>query len=202
MRTLYTGISCPDPSFVHTPMIEVRPVSNDKGLRQAASEVNICDYLLFTSRFAVKFFVPYIATESWPASLRVVSIGATTTATLRQAGFERVEQTERDNSHGVVSWFSRQKRGRVLIPRSNLALSIIPEGLRRLGYDVTTVTAYENRMPDNPQKVDLDSIDRIVFTSPSTVDNFIRLYGCLPADKLLCARGPVTEQHIQSIIHQ
>ena len=132
----------------------------------------------------------------------IVSIGSTTTEALRLAGAKIIKQVEKDDSYGVVDWFSRQLRGRVLIPRSNLALNIIPEGLRNLGYDVTTVTAYENRMPENVGKVDLDLIDTIIFTSPSTIDNFIRLYGYLPADKQLLTRGRITEKHLQGKVKE
>ena len=56
MKTLYTGIRCPDPTFVHTPLIEIHPVAATDSLKQAASEVDTYDYLLFTSRYAVRYF--------------------------------------------------------------------------------------------------------------------------------------------------
>lgn len=194
MKTLYTGIVCPDPTFVHMPLIEIHPVDDEGPLLQAKNEIEVYDYLLYTSRHAVTYFPPKCIHPI------VVSIGSVTTEALRGAGAEGIRQVEHDDSYGVVDWFSRQVRGRVLIPRSNLALSIIPDGLRNLGFDVTTVTAYENRTPENIEKVDLNQIDAIMFTSPSTIDNFIRLYGCLPTDKQLLTRGRITEKHLQGII--
>lgn len=198
MTTLYTGITCPDPSFLHTPLIEIRPVENDSLLRQAVHDLASYDYLLFTSRHAVVALLQYVTV--FPQSLCVVSIGTTTTDTLRQAGITAVEQVNQDNSYGVIDWFSSRPRGRVLMPRSSLALPLIPDGLRALGYEVMTVTAYENHLPENLQLVDLSQIDRIVFTSPSTIDNFIRLYGSLPIDKELIPRGPITAKHLQTKI--
>ena len=194
MKTLYTGTSCPDTSFVHTPLIEIKPVTDTSRLREAADEVDTYDYLLYTSRHAVTYFPPHC---QHPV---IVSIGPVTTEALRLAGAETIKQVEKDDSYGVIDWFAEQPRGRVLIPRSNLALSIIPEGLRNLGFDVTTVTAYENRMPENAMKVDLSQVDTIVFSSPSTIDNFIRLYGKLPTDKQLLTRGRITERHLQEVI--
>lgn len=194
MKTLYTGIRCPDTSFVHTPLIEIKPVADTSRLREAADEVDTYDYLLYTSRHAVTYFQPRC---QHPV---IVSIGPVTTEALRLAGAEAIEQVEKDDSYGVIDWFAEQPRGRVLIPRSNLALSIIPEGLRNLGFDVTTVTAYENRMPENAMKVDLSQVDTIVFSSPSTIDNFFRLYGKLPTDKQLLTRGRITERHLQEVI--
>lgn len=200
MKTLYTGLIPPDADSIHTPLIEITPVDDDAALQSAARGIDRYDYLLFTSRFAVKHFCTLLPN---PSSLfphpSIVSIGSTTTAALYRIGMKEVRQVEADNSYGVIEWFRIQPRGRVLIPRSNLALSIIPEGLRQLDFEVDTVTAYINSMPKNPQRVDLSEIDRIVFTSPSTIDNFIRLYGALPQGVELVTRGPITQAHLQTI---
>ncbi|MBR6877044.1 MAG: uroporphyrinogen-III synthase, partial [Neisseriaceae bacterium] len=84
--------------------------------------------------------------------------------------------------------------------RSEIALPISPAGLTSLGFETVTVTAYSNVMPSEVKKVDLNEISRIVFSSPSTIDNFERLYGSLPADIEYVARGPVTERHLQNIL--
>lgn len=201
MTTLYTGITCPDPSFIHTPLIEIRPVSDDSMLREEAGRVDSYDYLLFTSRFAVEPFVRCLPAKALPEALpRTVAIGKTTARALREAGFTQVEQAGRADSYGVISWFSRQPKGSVLIPRSSLALGIIPDGLRQMGFGVTTVVAYENHIPEHPVRADLSTIDRIVFTSPSTIDNFLRVYGSLPGDKEYVTQGAITEQYLQTII--
>ena len=197
MPTLYTGLTSPDANYIHTPLIEIVPVDDDTQLLRAIADIDSYDYVLFTSRYAAKYVGALSVRHT-----RIVSIGRTTTKALHQIGVEEVYEVEEDNSYGVISWFSRQPRGHILIPRSNLALPIIPEGLRQLGFDVDCITAYINRMPEHPKKVNLDEIDRIVFTSPSTIDNFIRLYGTLPKKKELVTRGPITEQHLQTILKQ
>lgn len=197
MPTLYTGLTSPDANYIHTPLIEIVPVDDDTQLRRAIADIDSYDYVLFTSRYAAK----YVGALSVKHT-RIVSIGRTTTMALHEIGVKEVYEVEEDNSYGVVSWFSSQPHGRVLIPRSNLAMPIIPEGLRQHGFEVDCVTAYINRMPEHPKKVNLDEIDRIVFTSPSTIDNFIRLYGTLPEKKELVTRGPITEQHLQTILKQ
>ena len=197
MPTLYTGLTSPDANYIHTPLIEIVPVDDDTQLLRAIADIDSYDYVLFTSRYAAKYVGALSVRHT-----RIVSIGRTTTKALHQIGVEEVCEVEEDNSYGVISWFSRQPRGRVLIPRSNLALTIIPQGLRQLGFEVDCVTAYINRMPEHPKKVNLDEIGRIVFTSPSTIDNFIRIYGALPEKKELVTRGPITEQHLQTILKQ
>lgn len=197
MPTLYTGLTSPDANYIHTPLIEIVPVDDETQLRRAIADIDSYDYVLFTSRYAAKYVGALSVRHT-----RIVSIGRTTTKALHQIGVEEVYEVEEDNSYGVISWFSSQSRGRVLIPRSNLALPIIPQGLRQLGFEVDCITAYNNRMPEHLKKVNLDEIDRIVFTSPSTIDNFIRLYGALPEKKELVTRGPITEQYLQTILKQ
>ena len=184
-RTLYTGLVCPDSDYIHTPLIEIEPV--DYTVPSAES----FDYLLFTSRYAVKH---------WTGGFhrRVVSIGPSTTRALKEAGISQVEQVERDDSYGVIDYFCRQPRGRVVIPRSNLALDIIPDGLRSLGFKVLTLTVYHNVYPRHVRRVNLDNIQRVVFSSPSTIDNFIKTYGCLPSHIEYVTRGSITAQHLQS----
>ena len=197
MTTLFTGLTPPDADCIHTPLIEITPVEDDAALQNAAREIAGYDYVLFTSRYTARY-----VGKMFVRAKQIVSIGSTTTAALYQAGINQVIQVDSDNSYGVISWFQQQPRGRVLVPRSNLALPIIPEGLKKLGFEVDTVTAYINSMPKNPQRVDLSMIDRIVFTSPSTVDNFIRLYGALPKGKVFETRGPVTEQYLKTKIKE
>lgn len=210
MSTLFTGLVCNNKEYIHTPLIEIVPLKDDSQLRKALfqwydDKSENVGYLLFTSRYSVKYWSLALDgrdPQHVMPNKKVVSIGATTTLALVEAGFQDIEQVEEDNSYGVIDWFSKRERGQVLIPRSNLALNLIPDGLRKLGFQVTTVTAYENIMPCNPKKVDLSEIDRIIFTSPSTIDNFVKLYGYLPTDKELKTRGVVTEKHLMQILNK
>jgi uroporphyrinogen III methyltransferase/synthase len=195
MTVLYTGAVCPNSSYIHTPLIEIVALEDFSELQAAAKRLQEFDYLLFTSRFAVKYW----AESGGGFDVKnVVSIGAKTSEALQKLGVKNISQTAKDDSYGVIDWFSVQKKGRVLIPRSNIALPIIPDGLRSLGFDVETVTAYKNQIPANAQKVSLEKIDKIIFTSPSTVDNFVKLYGGIPNDKILETRGVVTEKRLLS----
>ena len=55
MNTLYTGITCPNPAYVHTPLIEIAPVDDDAALQRVAHDIDRYDYVLFTSRYAAKY---------------------------------------------------------------------------------------------------------------------------------------------------
>lgn len=198
MKTLYTGTVCPDADYIHTPLIEIVPLDDTTEISMAASRLQSFDYLLFTSRFAVKYWA---RSNGGFDVAKIISIGPETTNALADVGVKNVIQTDRDDSYGVLEWFGGQNRGRVLIPRSNIALSIIPDGLTAAGFDVETVVTYKNQMPSSPVKVNLDEIDCIIFTSPSTVDNFVKIYGRIPDGKIIKTRGVVTQKRFESAIH-
>ncbi|MBQ3634438.1 MAG: uroporphyrinogen-III C-methyltransferase [Bacteroidales bacterium] len=188
-QTLYTGLSPTAPDQTHTPLIEIESTEWE----QPAEGY---DYLLFTSRNAVRAWFGKAGTNG----AQVVSIGTTTTAALVEAGVAREDiiQSDKDDSYGVIELFWGLDRGRVVIPRSDIALQIIPNGLREIGYTVETVTVYKTVMPRRPRKVNLENVRRVVFTSPSTVDNFIKLYGELPQGIAYETRGRITHNHLKN----
>ena len=202
--TLYTGATCSDPRYIHTPLIQLEPLDDAHELMATIAHLGDYDTLLFTSRYAVKYWFLALRHSGTPLSalqhLTVVSIGTTTTVALREEGVGAVEQTDGEDSFGVVAWFARQPQRRVLLPRSDLALDIIPEGLRAQGHRVTTITTYRNRCPDRPRRVNLTNIRRVVFTSPSTIDNFFKVYGSLPGHLDYVCRGAVTQAHLDACI--
>ncbi|MBQ5513914.1 MAG: uroporphyrinogen-III synthase, partial [Bacteroidales bacterium] len=56
MKTLYTGAICPNPEYLHTPLIEIVALEDNSQLKSAVERLQEFDYLLFTSRFAVKYW--------------------------------------------------------------------------------------------------------------------------------------------------
>ena len=180
-------------------------------------------YLLFTSQYAVKGFMRVVEDTDYKQytnkDLKVISIGKTTTEALHKAGFKDVIQVDEDNRYGVIEWFKKERpkfleqhpieidHGEeieeipaVLYPCSSLSPDDIPEALFALRYNVTKWTVYNNNLPKNPRRVNLNHFKRIVFTSPSTIDNFIKLYGKLPENTEFITRGPVTQAHLEEVL--
>lgn len=182
-------------------------------------------YLLFTSQYAVKGFMRVIKDTNYEEytneDLKVISIGKTTTEALHKAGFKDVIQVDEDNRYGVIEWFKKERpkfleqhpieieHGEeyeeipaVLYPCSSLSPDDIPEALFALRYNVTKWTVYNNELPKNPRRVNLNHFKRIVFTSPSTIDNFIKLYGKLPENTEFITRGPITQAHLEEVLNK
>ena len=89
----------------------------------------------------------------------------------------------------------------VYFPHSQLTPEDLPKALNEMGYHVISIVAYNNVMPKNPRRVNINHFKRIVFTSPSTIDHFIELYGKLPEDTEFITRGPVTQAHLEEVIN-
>ena len=88
----------------------------------------------------------------------------------------------------------------VYFPHSSLTPEFIPLSLQELGYSVASIVAYNNVLLEHPRRVNINHFKRIVFTSPSTIDNFIKLYGKLPEGTEFITRGPVTQAHLEEVM--
>lgn len=98
-----------------------------------------------------------------------------------------------------LAWYDNRL---VFYPHSSLSSEAIPLALQELGFSVDSVVAYNNVLPKNPRRVNLNHFKRIVFTSPSTIDNFIKLYGKLPENTEFITRGPITQEHLEEILNK
>lgn len=208
--------------------IEKCPVSKewyDGEWADGLEDYSDISYLLFTSQYAVKGFMRVVEYTNYQQytneDLKVISIGKTTTEALHKAGFKDVIQVDEDNRYGVIEWFKKERpkfleqhpieieHGEeyeeipaVLYPCSSLSPDDIPEALFALRYNVTKWTVYNNELPKNPRRVNLNHFKRIVFTSPSTIDNFIKLYGKLPENTEFITRGPITQAHLEEVLNK
>ena len=99
-------------------------------------------------------------------------------------------------------FIEKYKMPTVFYPHSSLTPDDIPEALVEMGYYVESIVAYNNVMPEHPRRVNLNHFKRIVFTSPSTIDNFIKLYGKLPENVEFITRGPITQAHLDKILNK
>ena len=114
---------------------------------------------------------------------------------------ELFEKMDFDNyDYELEESVTRYENRLVFYPHSSLSPEDIPLALQELGFDVLSAVAYNNVLPKNPRRVNLNHFKRIVFTSPSTIDNFIKLYGKLPENTEFITRGPNTQKHLEEVM--
>lgn len=188
---------------IHEPLIEIKPLNDYNHLTRAIENIKEFDLIIFTSRHAVRYFLDFLITSGKDlrslAALNIVSIGNTTTAALRKYGLLPDLQPEDESSEGLIRLFSSNglTSRNILIPRSNIGLPVLPEGLKKLGNKVMPVYVYENVRPGNRRKRDISGIDYIVFSSPSCVDNFFLKYPVEGIDHKYIVQGPETRKRLE-----
>ena len=117
--------------------------------------------------------------------------------------YELFEKMDLDNyDYELADFVYRYENRLVFYPHSSLSPEDIPLALQELGFNVLSAVVYNNELPKNPRRVNLNHFKRIVFTSPSTIDNFIKLYGKLPENTEFITRGPITQAHLEEVLNK
>lgn len=118
---------------------------------------------------------------------------------LRELKDQKEKDAYRQKEQEFMQWYESRL---IFYPHSSLSSEAIPLALYELGFNVESVVAYNNVLPKHVRRVNLNHFKRIVFTSPSTIDNFIKLYGKLPENTEFITRGPITQDHLEEILNK
>ena len=186
--------------IANSPMIELKAAQN----KNIFASLKKSNYVVFTSKHAVKFFFDILKAKSLDARAlagkTVCSIGKVTSQAMNEYGILPDIQPHFETADGLLDEFKRRKiyRKSILIPRSNLAHKDLPRGLKKLGNKVYSEMVYKNIMPKGVQKTGLAVFDTVVFTSPSGVKNFRKIYGKVPRGKSIYTIGHITKKAVEN----
>lgn len=181
--------------IVHYPMIYIAPLSDYKLVDKALISMSNFDWLIFTSKYAVNYFfkrLHFLKKDSrYLSGKKVASIGKYTSEALLDHGICPDLQPEDESSEGLINEFvdKKIKDKKILIPRSNLALSKLPSGLNESGNQVTVLEIYQNKMPELPIVPNLNDFKKLIFTSPSGINNFFSMYDQVPKNIQILVKG-------------
>jgi len=135
------------------------------------------------------------------SKLKIGAIGPKTAAKLENMGIMADFLPDEYSTQGITKGIERFKiKGKkILLPRADIAPSLLPNGLKKLGAKVEEVSAYETQLPQREDFATIKNmlrnreIDIIMFTSSSTVRNFVKLMGDVDLGnaKVACI-GPLT----------
>lgn len=171
---------------IHKPLIQI--VNQDIEV-----DINQYDTVLFTSITAVKHFTQNIDIKG----KKIISIGSGTTRALNKIGLEvNYESTKPDSDTLYNELLSMKLTNRgftnILYPCSKKS----DNELQKLE-NVESLPIYttENVEQDELLKINLDRVEGIIFTSPSTVDSFVLNYKEIPNVDIFCF-GKFTEARI------
>lgn len=186
--------------LIHYPVIKVVPRSLEHlELKAAYASLDAFTHLIFTSKNAVKIFFKHLAdlkcsVENLKAK-KTIAIGTVTAAHLAILGLSP-QCIAQETQESVVQLLNTMdlESAYFFMPRSSLSRPVIVHFFQAHQVRYLACDLYDTVTQILEPKPDLNQIDEIVFTSPSTVNAFIEIFGTLPTGKRLIAIGPVTEQ--------
>ena len=198
-RTLYTGTQIPKANkgeiITHTPLIQISKAELSEAQQTLLNDLPF-DWIVLTSRYGVRYFFEQCGTaiKERATDIRFATVGPVTSAELAKWGYTPQIESPSQSATGLLQAFKQHSitGKRILLPRSDKAIASLAEGLALAGNHVTDLAVYHNTPNPEAQQVDLNTFDKIVFSSPTGVEAFINLYKKLPEDILLVAKGLTT----------
>lgn len=175
------------------PFVEIKstrePVELDLFIRKILK--NEIELLIFLSGNSVKYILKRADSEGLLEDLLIklrliplVCIGEKTADKLRERGIGNMLVPTDHSSEGLVKMLKDYRvRGiSIGLPRSSKADDNLSMTLRDMGAHVSEVTAYQNTVPEDQERItnfinDLISgkVDAITFTSASTLENLVQV---------------------------
>lgn len=190
------------------PCIAIEPPADKAELVDAlqAAARGEFDWLLLTSVNTVRILAQQLAVAHLSlVGLRVAAVGPATAAAAREElGLEVTVVADDHTAEGLIAALPNMTGQRLFLPQSAIARPVLATALRQTGSEVTAVPAYQTVIgsggDDIPYQLAQGTVDAIVFTSSSTVTNFLQRLdreGGRRSDLnpvCLAAIGPITAQ--------
>ena len=197
----FESSGCFEGHVIHFPVIEIVPRSLDEpALKAAWDDLAEYTHLIFTSKNAVSIFCDHLQTgKIGQIALNekcVIAVGQVTAAQLERRGLPAHYVAEQEHQEGVVALLNTLEldEAYLFLPRSSLSRPILTHFLRERGIRHQACDLYDTVACKPDVLPDLEQVDEILFTSPSTVSAFLEIFQKLPQGKKLRALGPVTER--------
>nr|WP_239454490.1 uroporphyrinogen-III synthase [Bacillus suaedaesalsae] len=197
---------------VALPLIAFKAATLTEEQQQLLHKASTYDWLIFTSANGIDFFFEQLESKNIEpdfSSNKIAVVGEKTHKALSKYGLTATIMPREFVAEGLVYTFKEydMKNQKVLYVKGNLSRGVIPEQVRLLGANVDELTAYETYCPTSSERLTellSTSIDVFTFTSPSTVQNFVRLLDGENWKKwidsaVICCIGPITKAAAENV---
>lgn len=208
-KALYLGT---DPSYykvqgvqmIHYPVIHIVPRMNFC-VKVAYSKLSSYTHLLFTSKHAVQIFFQQLnslgISKSLLQSITIIAIGRITARYVEKytsCSFVAEEETQ----EGIIAFLRTQplEKSHFFFPRSSLSRNVIIDFLQKNHILFQSCFIYDTVTWKKQPVLNLEGIDEIIFTSPSTVKAFLEIFSVIPLDKKLITIGPITQKALSEML--
>ncbi|MGL5263146.1 MAG: uroporphyrinogen-III synthase [Candidatus Rhabdochlamydia sp.] len=206
-KILYLGT---DPSsykcegqIIHYPVIKIVP-RNNLSIKVAYSQLSTYTHLLFSSKNAVQVFFQQLdrfgISKKFLEKITISAIGTVTASHVKKYApchFIAEEETQ----EGMVALLKLQslENAQFFFPRSSLSRNVIIDFFQKNNILFQDCFIYDTVVQKNQPVPNLEEIDEIVFTSPSTIRAFLEIFPVLPLHKKLLTIGPITQKTLDTL---
>jgi len=198
-KSLYLGIDPPvtyERKIVHRPIIAISPRDpKSPEIAEAFHHLPQCTHLIFTSKNGVRLFFQALPPFIHLTDKVFIAVGRATQALIEEHGFSVFIVAKEETSEGLVAELAHLNNASFFWPHSSGSRPIISNFLKTL----TECVLYDTIPAPHFQMPDLSQFDEIIFTSPSTIEAFLK-HTSLPKDKILTCIGPVTESYLAKFV--
>ncbi len=198
-KLLYLGLNPThfqtEKNLVHLPIIQIVPRDyNRLEIKDKFQDLSAYTHIIFTSKSAVKCFSQCL--EHFQMQLdkqQLVAIGSRTAEKIKEFGMLPTWVAKKATQEGIMELFLDVEEAYIFMPRSSLARSALVDFFKGRGVRTQTCDLYDTHFLIPKQPPDLKNFDEIVFTSPSTVESFLKIYKKFPTHAKLTSIGPITK---------
>ncbi|EJS15681.1 hypothetical protein IKS_01297 [Bacillus cereus VDM062] len=162
------------------PLLRMEGTSH-RQIQHIAGQLHSYDWVIFTSKNGVAFFLDSLR-KKLPGPIKVAAVGVKTKLELEKRGYQVEFVPTAFVAETFAEEFLKELSGneRILFPKGNLARDVIPVKLREFGVFLDELIVYGTKVNVEKKQelitaLKLGEVNIITFTSPSTVDSFVRL---------------------------
>ncbi len=194
-----------DKEVIHCPLIKITARGSETASIQAVfADFFEYTHILFTSKHAVQIFFYHLDKLGYTLQAlhtkELMVVGTITARALEERGFHVSRIAKEETQEGMIAMIRPLDLddAYLLLPRSSLARPLLAHFLAERGVRHQTCVIYDTtyQMPDPIPE--LEHVEEIIFTSPSTVDAFFQIFSKIPGGKRLGVRGPITEYALKT----
>jgi len=201
---------------VEMPTIKIADPEDFGPLDAAVDNIGKFDWIVLTSVNAVGRFVDRLFERGGDIrdlkGIKICAIGAATAEEVRKSRVRVDLIPPKYVAESIVEELQKQgaiEGKRFLLPRADIARSLLPDEIHRLGGEAVEVDVYRTVLEEDAdagiiQRLVDGEIDLVTFTSSSTVRNFAKILGGERLEKIkknthFASIGPITTQTAEEL---
>lgn len=194
-------------ALTHCPIIQIRPRSfDDSCIQKALEDFFYYSHVIITSKTSVKILcdnllMKNIAVSQWKDK-HVIAVGQVTASHLRSYGIDPIIVPKNETAEGVVEELVKLHSAKAYYfwPHSSKSRPVIEIFFGSVGAQYKSCILYDTdiRIPD--PLPNLHEFQEVVFTSPSTIDAFLKIFGGFPDHIRYTPIGKITAHYLNKQI--